>query len=144
MRESLVNYFRELEGDYEMLTQEEVDNWNTTDHYEQYLLDTMALNYYQQEVEKLIITSGRDRLLENTLGLVGEAGEVAEKIKKSIRDRNNLDEDGVVKELGDVLFYVAALAGYLNVDLSVVADINLEKLKSRKKRNVLMGDGDDR
>ena len=39
-----------------------------------------------------------------------------------------------MKELGDVLWYVANVARYLDVSLSEVAETNLNKLGSRKKR----------
>lgn len=102
-----------------------------------------SFDYYQEEVEKLVLTSGNRRLMENTLGLVGEAGEVAEKVKKSIRD-DYLDVNVIKKELGDVLFYVAALGGYFDIKLDDIAVSNLEKLRDRKDRGVLQGSGDDR
>lgn len=110
---------------------------------EQQEVDLLTMNYYQDEVEKLVMTYGEERLFENTLGLVGEAGEFAEKIKKYIRDgKFNVDE--LVKELGDVFFYLAALSTYLGVDLSMVAEANLAKLQDRQVRGVLQGSGDNR
>ena len=83
------------------------------------------------------------------LGLCGEAGEVAEKIKKSIRDglHNWPDEqfkEELTKELGDVLWYISALASDLDISLNEIAENNLQKLASRKKRNVIGGSGDNR
>jgi NTP pyrophosphatase (non-canonical NTP hydrolase) len=83
------------------------------------------------------------------LGLCGEAGEVAEKIKKSIRDglHNWPDEqfkEELTKELGDVLWYISALASDLDISLNEIAESNLQKLASRKKRNVIGGSGDNR
>ena len=83
------------------------------------------------------------------LGLCGEAGEVAEKIKKSIRDglHNWPDEQfkaDLTKELGDVLWYVAALASDLDISLNEIAEKNVQKLASRKKRNKIGGSGDNR
>lgn len=81
------------------------------------------------------------------LGL-GEAGEVQGKIKKILRD-----DDGIVtqekreeigKEIGDVLWYLARLAEELNYELGDLAQQNLEKLESRKKRGVIAGSGDNR
>ena len=86
--------------------------------------------------------------LEKVLGLVGEAGETADKIKKILRDKNgevsDEDRDLVVKELGDTLWYIAAISRYLGVDLSEVAQGNIEKLESRYQRNKLHGEGDKR
>ena len=83
-----------------------------------------------------------------TLGLSGEAGEVAEKVKKVIRDKGGeFDDDtrlAICKELGDVLWYVAQIASELNLDLSNVAQGNLDKLADRAKRGKIKGNGDDR
>lgn len=111
--------------------------------YDQFKKDTMSLNWYQQQVEDLVLTTGTVRVMENTLGLVGEAGEVAEKVKKWVRD-GSINEKELAKEVGDVLFYVAALAGVLGVDLADIAQGNLDKLNSRKERGVLQGSGDNR
>ena len=82
------------------------------------------------------------------LGLNGEAGEVAEKVKKLIRDKGGVccDDDrlAVARELGDVMWYVAQTAARLNMKLSDVARLNVEKLTDRKKRGALHGSGDDR
>lgn len=86
--------------------------------------------------------------LEKILGLAGEAGEAADKVKKILRDKGGYasEEDRVelVKELGDVLWYVANVARYLDVDLSDIAKGNIDKLESRRKRNKLHGEGDNR
>ena len=85
---------------------------------------------------------------EKILGLTGEAGEVADKFKKIVRDKNGAmsDEDkvAIIKELGDVLWYVASIARYLDVPMSEVAKLNIEKLEDRQKRNTLHGEGDER
>jgi NTP pyrophosphatase (non-canonical NTP hydrolase) len=89
-----------------------------------------------------------DNLLYPTLGLCGEAGEVAEKIKKMVRDDDGILSDerraALSKELGDVLWYLAQLATEAELDLDAIAEENLEKLLSRRDRNVLQGSGDDR
>jgi len=83
------------------------------------------------------------------LGLCGEAGEVAEKIKKVIRDGVDYGYEEefkaeLTKELGDVLWYVAALASDLDISLNEIAEKNVQKLASRKKRNKIGGSGDNR
>ena len=85
---------------------------------------------------------------EKVLGLTGEAGETADKIKKILRDKNGIiseeNRDLVIKELGDTLWYIAAIARYLGVELSEVASGNIDKLESRYQRNKLHGEGDER
>ena len=83
------------------------------------------------------------------LGLSGEAGEVCEKIKKHIRKNGNAPltealKADLVLELGDVLYYLARLALVCGVTLQEVAEQNQHKLLSRKDRDVLHGDGDNR
>lgn len=86
--------------------------------------------------------------IEKILGLVGEAGEAADKIKKILRDKNGVvsdeDKELVIKELGDTLWYIAGISRYLEVPLSEVASMNIDKLESRYKRNKLHGEGDKR
>jgi NTP pyrophosphatase (non-canonical NTP hydrolase) len=52
--------------------------------------------------------------------------------------------DEIEKELGDVLWYLANLATDLGLSLGAIAQLNLDKLEDRKKRNVIKGEGDDR
>lgn len=109
----------------------------------------MSLKDYQ--LAALTTAAPKDKpneLLHLVLGLVGESGEIAEKFKKWIRDHNSdehkIDREDVAKELGDVLWYIAVLADYLDLDLDDVAQSNLAKLASRQARGVLGGAGDHR
>lgn len=90
----------------------------------------------------------KNELLHLVLGLVGESGEIAEKFKKWVRDQDSdetvIDVDDLTKELGDVMWYVAVLAAYLDIDLDDVARRNIDKLASRQQRGVLGGSGDNR
>ena len=113
----------------------------------------MKLTEYQRRVAEFdLFESSLDLsapgFIEKILGLVGEAGETADKVKKIIRDKggraSDEDREAIIKELGDVLWYVANVARYLNVSLSEVAEININKLSSRKKRGKLHGAGDER
>jgi NTP pyrophosphatase (non-canonical NTP hydrolase) len=87
-------------------------------------------------------------LMQQVLGLGDEAGEVQALFKKWIRDNNaditKLDTKNVAKELGDILWYIAVVAHDLGIALDDVANINLEKLRSRKERGTLSGSGDNR
>jgi len=47
-------------------------------------------------------------------------------------------------ELGDVLWYIANIAEFLDLDLENVAQNNIAKLQSRKERNAIRGNGDNR
>lgn len=48
------------------------------------------------------------------------------------------------KELGDVLWYLSRIAADNGWTLSSIAQLNLDKLESRRLRNVLMGSGSNR
>ena len=94
-----------------------------------------ALDAYQLAAMRTTIhargDAGANALTWNALGIAGEAGEVADIIKKHVGHGHELDRTKLTKELGDVLWYVAALAHDIGVDLSTVARENVEKLKTR-------------
>jgi len=108
----------------------------------------MELNEYQKKALSTAIYPIDSEIIYPTLGLCGEAGEVAEKIKKVIRDGGSFENPDTImeigKELGDVLWYISAIANDLGLSLNGVAQINLDKLKRRKERNLLHGNGDNR
>lgn len=89
-----------------------------------------------------------DNLTYPTLGLCGEAGEFAEKVKKMYRDDGSvLTEERrvlMLKELGDVMWYLSACAKELGSSSAEVAKMNIDKLRSRRDRDKLHGDGDNR
>lgn len=89
----------------------------------------------------------------------GEAGEFAEHVGKAMRDDGYISDVHpvnyikglsperyflIIKELGDILWYVSAAANELDIDLSEVANRNLQKLYDRKSRGTLRGSGDTR
>ena len=107
----------------------------------------MNFNDYQDQANDTAIYPNESRLVYPALGLTGEAGEVADKIKKIIRDKRTLDVQErieIAKEVGDVLWYVAAMARDLGVDMDTMARMNLDKLRDRAKRGVVGGSGDSR
>ena len=89
-----------------------------------------------------------NNVLYPTLGLCGESGEVAEKVKKVLRDHdgqwNSTSREAVKLELGDVLWYLSRLAAELGFSLDDVAHSNIRKLTSRKQRQMIAGNGDQR
>lgn len=108
----------------------------------------MHINEYQFSIEEFAIypeanTGSNTELSYLALGLGGESGEVLEKTKKLIRD-GKFDKAEVAKELGDVLWYLARYANAIDFQLEDIARMNIEKLSSRKQRNVLTGNGDNR
>jgi NTP pyrophosphatase (non-canonical NTP hydrolase) len=88
-------------------------------------------------------TGHKDALSYTALALCGESGEYAEKIKKYLRD-GVFDPVLAIKELGDVLWYLSAASRELGVTLETVAQINIEKLKQRREKGTLSGNGDSR
>ena len=117
----------------------------------------MTFNEYQKLAKLTAIYPDEYNVVYPTLGLTGEAGEVAEKVKKYIRDGRELDKTGngyyvddevfikdIKKELGDVLWYLSAIASDLDLSLEDIAQTNVEKLKSRLKRDKIKGSGDNR
>ena len=80
------------------------------------------------------------------LNLAAEAGEVLGKVAKHIRDGGDEEalRQNIKKELGDVMWMVAAVAADFDLTLSEICEHNIEKLNSRKERNVITGSGDNR
>ena len=127
----------------------------------------MKLNEYQ---EKAMVTNAEssDNDTYSLFGLIAEVGELADKVAKAVRKEivesngNDIclglkgskngeltDEykeyvEGMKKELGDVLWFVAHFAQRHDWSLEEVAQLNLDKLADRAKRNVIIGEGDNR
>lgn len=79
--------------------------------------------------------------------LNGEAGELAELVFKAFRGDGIITDsvkDRGFYELGDVSWYVARISDLLGHRLGEVLHANIEKLRDRKKRDVIHGYGDDR
>ncbi len=122
----------------------------------------LTFEEYQARAKKTAIYNQDARVLYPALGLAGEVGEVGEKIlqmavhagkicnqtKKIIRDDDcecdTPRKHDIGKELGGVLWYVAAVATDLGLDLGDIAQENLDILASRQERGTIQGDGDNR
>ena len=98
----------------------------------------MKLNEYQEKAMSTAAYPSEYEIVYCTLGINGEAGEIAEKIKKIIRDKNGeySEEDKrlIALEIGDVMWYCANLANNIGYSFSEVAQMNVDKLESRKRR----------
>lgn len=104
----------------------------------------MTFDEYQRRAFETAIYPDGFEIIYPAMGVSNEAGEVLGKVKKWIRDGGEIDEEALGKEIGDVLWYLAVLARDLDLELSDIAQGNLDKLKSRSERGVLGGSGDDR
>ena len=108
----------------------------------------MSFDIYQEKTGETAMYPPDKALEYLTLGLCSEAGEVAGKLKKVIRDFDGvIDEEKAQQlslEIGDVLWYVAQLATTLGLQLSEIAEDNLNKLASRQSTGTIKGSGDYR
>lgn len=113
----------------------------------------MTFDDYQKQALTTAYTDPKhkDTLMDKTIwvmGIAGEAGEVVEKWKKIVAYKGGevTGEDLKLfkKELGDVVWYIAVLADSLGLSFDEIMRLNLEKLKDRKKRDVIRGAGDNR
>lgn len=108
----------------------------------------LTFSKYQEQATTTAIYGAGSKVVYPALGLAGETGEVLEKVKKVLRDKNGIfDEESkkaIKKEMGDVLWYIAALSTDLGLNLTEVAQENLDKLFSRRERGVIQGSGDNR
>lgn len=109
----------------------------------------ITFSEYQRKAAKTAVYKDEHRMTYPALGLTGEAGEIANKVKKILRDDYDLveltvKEQELAKEIGDVLWYCAALASDLGLDLSKIAQDNLDKLQDRANRGTIKGSGDNR
>ena len=104
----------------------------------------MTLSEYQTLVKQFLLPESNNREYL-VYGLGAEAGEVLDVFAKAVRDKQGqVPLDPLKKELGDALFFVAMLAEKYDMSLDDVAISNVNKLRSRKERNVIKGNGDDR
>lgn len=111
----------------------------------------MDLNEYQKKAVVTALYDQKHKIVYPALGLGNEAGEVLGKIKKWMRGDDGVEgaiseerKEAIKGELGDVLWYLAALARDLDLNLGDIAEANIQKLQSRQERGAIKGDGDKR
>lgn len=104
----------------------------------------MTLNEYQMLARRTRLLSADETYA--VMNLAGEVGEVLSLRAKMIRDGTPyiVVQENMRKELGDVLWHIAAIADDYQLDLKDIAVTNINKLESRKARNVIQGNGDNR
>lgn len=76
--------------------------------------------------------------------VVRYCGEVAELVKKHYRDGAELSPSSLKIKLDAVVRYVGGVAQHWCFTVGDVADLNVEKLESRRRRGTSRGSGDDR
>lgn len=125
----------------------------------------LSLNEYQQRA-MTTCTESSNNFSYMMLNLVGEVGELASKVAKRIRKEHIAVNENILvngnkcgelngndwgdlfnemrAEAGDVLWQLSGLCTVMGWSLEDIAEQNLEKLASRKERNVIVGDGDNR
>jgi NTP pyrophosphatase (non-canonical NTP hydrolase) len=104
----------------------------------------MNIDVYQEEAMKLRLPTAD--AMYALLNLAAETGETCGKAAKRIRDGGDVDvyKQDMKKELGDILWQVAAVAKDNGLSMSEICQSNLQKLWSRKQRDMLQGSGDNR
>lgn len=119
----------------------------------------LSLNEYQRRAMETCLPTANN-FSYMMLNLVGEVGEFASKVAKAIRKdqlgiykedlhvkAKDLFEDmdaELMAEAGDILWQLSGLCSVMGWPLDEVAEANLDKLASRKQRNVIDGNGDNR
>ena len=92
----------------------------------------MEIYKYQEISKRTIPTDNWKTALPNfCMGLAGESGELIDHLKKLVYHNHFGDKEYIEKELGDIMWYIAAIATTLEIDLSKVLEINIDKLKQR-------------
>ncbi len=142
--------------------------WASKDPETEYGIDfPLSFEAYQAGAKKTAIYNQDARVMYPALGLAGEVGEFIEKaggitagvdvllngvavcagkcanqVKKIIRDDCECDttrKHAIGQEIGGVLWYCAAVASDLGLDLGDIAQENLDVLADRQKRGTIQG-----
>lgn len=74
---------------------------------------------------------GGAMLLHALTGITGELGELATAVEKFAWYGQDFDRNNVLKELGDLLWYLAEACDALDIPMSQVMQMNIEKLRVR-------------
>lgn len=118
----------------------------------------MDVTDYARECEKTWLRTRHetyeDRISYLLISLTGELGELMNKWKKVLRKDPHANlhwDDDKFLELGDIFWYLTVLCcelrnklKYHPEDVALVLHRNLSKLESRRLRNMIEGEGDNR
>ncbi|RME54047.1 nucleotide pyrophosphohydrolase, partial [Candidatus Woesearchaeota archaeon] len=92
----------------------------------------MDMAEYQRLAWRTVPQLSSDDLRTMALfGLTGEVGELVEKVKKQRFHGHVVTTAQLAEELGDILWYVAAATTALGLNLEIVAQANIAKLRQR-------------
>ena len=80
-------------------------------------------------------------LIHAALGLTSEAGEFADAVKAHVVYNKHLDHENLVEELGDLLWFITYASDALGVNLSLIAEQNIAKLRKRYPEGFSERDG---
>lgn len=96
---------------------------------------TMTFDQYQAAAEQTDKQGGRDMegMIVPLLGLAGETGSLLTLYKKWLRDGDSYQivRERIGEELGDILWYLATIARRSGVNLSEIAERNLQTANAR-------------
>jgi NTP pyrophosphatase (non-canonical NTP hydrolase) len=93
----------------------------------------MTMNEYQELAMRtcsIPYENKNERLYHAVFGLNSEAGEVAGILQKEYQG-HEIDPEHLKKELGDCLWMIAEACDALDISMSEVAQMNIDKLKAR-------------
>lgn len=99
----------------------------------------MEITTYQVEAKRTLPFLDNDALKVNIdtihmlFGLSTEVGELTDIFKKYLAYGKPIDEEHAKKEVGDIMWYLVNLCTINNWDLSILLDMNVNKLKARYK-----------
>lgn len=91
----------------------------------------MKIDKYQQLAARTIGCKNKFEMLMHSLhGMVGEVGELHSLYQKEYQG-HSIDQKHCLKEVGDLLWFIAEYCTACGVPMSLVAEMNIDKLKAR-------------
>jgi NTP pyrophosphatase (non-canonical NTP hydrolase) len=86
---------------------------------------------YQKDALRTAAPYTAGRIFIDVLGLASEAGELAGELQHAVEQKRGASQEHIVEELGDILWRVADICSDLGLDLGLVAEDNIAKLRLR-------------